>query len=284
MSRLAEALAARAIEEGLPAEIAHRRHLLHGVLRRLAPSPHAEALVLRGGLLPQLWAGAAWRSTRDIDFLCLFPADIEESQRRLLAVLGRDADDGVEFELDTLRSEVIWQETDFPGHRFHLDVCLLDRAHALQIDLGFDDPLVPPAEWVDYPCLLGAPARVQCARPELMAAWKLHGLFEHGAKRWQAKDLYDLWLLTTRCALDHAALSEAIPVAFRSRGTSLAEVPVFFNPAWWQSETARHRWAKYRAASAAPVPEDLAGVADEVARRLRPSWGRLSSLPGEEAG
>jgi hypothetical protein len=253
-------------------EADRRRHVLHGVLRRLAASPHAEALVLRGGLLPQLWAGPEWRATRDVDFLALFPADVEGSQRRLLDVLGRAEDDGVYFELDTLRSEVIWQETDFPGHRFALDARLLDDVHPLQIDLGFDDPLVPPAEWVDYPCLLGPPARVRCARPELMTAWKLHGLFEHGARRWQAKDLYDLWLLTTRCELDRGALAEAIPVAFRSRGTSLDEVPgVLFNPAWWHSDTARKRWAKYRAATTAPVPEDLAAVAAEVAERLRPA-------------
>jgi len=272
VSALAEALEARAAAAGVSVEAARRMHVLHGVLRRVASSAHAEALVLRGGLLPQLWAGPAWRATRDADFLALFPADIEESHRRLVEVLGRSEDDGVGFELDTVRSEVIWQETDFPGHRFALDVSLLDEAHALQIDLGFDDPLVPPAVWVDYPCLLGPAARVRCARPELITAWKLHGLFEHGAKRWQAKDLYDLWLLTTRCALEEAALREAIPVAFHSRGTALDEIPaVLFNPAWWQAETARKRWAKYRAASAAPVPEDVPAVAAEVAERLRPA-------------
>src|SRR5262245_60132547 len=164
MSAVAEALAARAQEVGVSLEGACRMHLLHAVLRRLASSTHAEVFVLRGGLLPQLWAGPAWRTTRDVDFLCLFPADIEDSQRRLIDVLGREGDDGVRFDLDSLRSEVIWQETDFPGHRFVLDAHLLDLGHSLQIDLGFDDPLVPPAEWVDYPCLVGGLARAICAR------------------------------------------------------------------------------------------------------------------------
>src|SRR5262249_15815839 len=161
------ALAARAAAEGLPVESAARRHVLHGVLRRLARSAHAEALVLRGGLLPQLWAGAARRAARGIRFLGLFPAGMGPSPRSLRAVRGAGGGGGVALEVDRRGGEVIWQETVSPGHRFFLDVRLLDQCHALQIDLGFDDPLVPPAVWVDYPSLVGPPARVRCARPEL---------------------------------------------------------------------------------------------------------------------
>lgn len=256
----------------MSAEAEARRHVLHGVLRRVARSAHAEALVLRGGLLPQLWAGPRRRATRDIDFLCLSDADLGRSWGAVAEVLGQSVDDGLGYELDTLRGEVIWPETDFPGHRFRLDVAFRGEVHSLQIDLGFGDPLVPPAAWVDYPCLAGPPARVRCARPELMAAWKLHGLFEHGARRWQAKDIYDLYLLTTCCPLDAAALAEAIAAAFRSRGTDLGEVAgVLYNPAWWRADTAQARWAKFRAAQPVAVPADLAATAAAVADALRPA-------------
>lgn len=251
------------------------RHLaLRGVLCRLSASSHAEAFVLRGGALMQHWVGLERRQTRDLDFLCLFPADIEESRRRLAEVLLHSADDDLAFEVDTLRSAVIWQETNFPGHRFTVAVRLGGEEQELQIDLGFEDPLVPPAEWIEYPCLVGAPARLRAVRPELLTAWKLHGLFEHGARRWQAKDLYDLWLLTTCCSLDERMLTEAIPVAFHSRGSSLDEVPgVLFNPAWWETETARRRWERFRAAAGVPILADLAEIAAAVARALRPSLG-----------
>ena len=48
---------------------------------------------------------------------------------------------------------------------------------AVTVDVGFRDPLVPAAVWLDYPALPpGSPFRVRAVRPETMAAWKLHGL------------------------------------------------------------------------------------------------------------
>ena len=49
------------------------------------------------------------------------------------------------------------------------------------------DPIIPAAQWIDYPALIGEPIRIQAVRPELLVAWKLDGFFDHGPKRWLAK-------------------------------------------------------------------------------------------------
>src|SRR5262249_1614166 len=176
------------------------RHILHGVLRRWSRSVHTEDFVLRGGLMTQLWTGPSRRFTRDIDFLGLYARDPGATLNRLHYMLAVAVDDGLSFDLDSLRAAGLWQETAFAGHRLTLIVRSGgEQKRTLQIDVGFGDPLVPPAQWIDYPCLIGSPVRVQAIRPELLTAWKLHGLFERGARRWQAKDLYDLQLLTTHC-------------------------------------------------------------------------------------
>jgi hypothetical protein len=282
MSDVAWRLAALAQQEAVPLEHLLHRYLLHGVLRRWSRSGHAADLVLRGGLLTQLWVGPQRRETSDMDFLGLYPRDMEGTQDRLMVILKDDLDDEVSFDLSTLHGGVIWQETDFPGLRFVLQGCAAGREMDLQIDVGFGDPVVPPAGWIDYPCLLGASARVQAARPELMVAWKLHGLFEHGIRRWQPKDLYDLCLLTEHCALDPSLLSESIGVAFAAHNDPLEQVPgVLYSRDWWTSATARGKWTKFRATQVVPVPEDLLEVATAVARALRPALEQRIGLPAD---
>jgi hypothetical protein len=258
-----------------------RVHLLQGVLRRLASSPHVEEFLLRGGLLMQLWVGPGRRATRDLDLVGLYPLDVEATARRLEAVLAAAVQpDGVSFALDSLRGGVIWPETDFPGVRFFVEASLPGERAELQIDVGFGDPIVPPAVWVDYPSPDGPPARVRAVTPELMTAWKLDGLFDHGPKRWQGKDLYDLYLLTSRCPLDVGLLSEGIRVAFEAHADPLEAVPgVLYDRSWWEKESSRARWEKFRAAAGVPVPADLVEVAAAVARALRPALGRLIALP-----
>jgi hypothetical protein len=288
MNDLAGRLAERSAALGLPPEALLRQHVLDGLLRRLGHSTHAGELVLRGGLLTRMWVGPARRATEDADFLGLFARDAEETTRRLRAVLAvpLPADDGVRFDDSSLAVEWIWQETDFPGARAGVQAEAGGTYHDLQIDVGFGDPLVPAALWVDYPTVLpGAPARVLACRAETLVGWKLHGLFEHGARRWRAKDLHDLLLLTDHVSLVRADLEDAIRVAFSSRDTALAEVSaVVYNPAWWAAERARQRWARFRASVPVPVPADLAAVAARVAGALRPALERLLSLPAAEDG
>jgi hypothetical protein len=280
VSEIVEHLTRHATSEGLPLETILRRHLLHGVLRRWSRSSQADTLVLRGGLLTQLWVGPQRRATRDGDFLGLFPRDLDDTKRRLSDVLTTEDEDGVSFDSGTLRGEVIWQETDFPGHRFLLACSVTGQKLDLQIDVGFGDPLVPAAQWIDYPTLLGSTVRVQAVRPELLAAWKLDGLFDHGPKRWPAKDLFDLYLLTAHCRLELDVLTEAIRVAFEAHDDPLAAIPdVLYSRAWWEAEAARNKWAKFLAQATVPVPHDLPEVAATVARRLRPALARLVALP-----
>jgi hypothetical protein len=282
VSEIGERLSERATSEGLPLEVILRRHLLHGVLRRWSRSSQADALVLRGGLLTQLWVGAQRRVTRDVDFLGLFPRDLDDTKSRLTEILKTVEADGVSFDVGSLRGEVIWQETAFPGLRFLLDCSAAGQAMDLQIDVGFGDPLVPAAQWVDYPTLLGSSVRVQAVRPELLVAWKLDGLFDHGPKRWPAKDLFDLYLLTAHCQFDLDVLTEAIRVAFEAHADPLDALPdVLYSRAWWETDGARNKWAKFLAQATVSVPGDLLEVAATVGRRLRPALARLVVLPDE---
>src|SRR5207245_2169066 len=79
--------------------------------------------------------------------------------------------------------------------------------------------------------------------------------------------------------LDELALVEAIRVAFASRAQPLTDVrDVVYNPAWWTTDKARQRWAKFCALTPT-APTDLGAVAARVAAALWPALAALIELP-----
>ena len=253
-----------------------RHYLLEGVLRRLAQSPWAERFVLRGSMLTRSWVPA--RVAQDLDFTSSTALSVEETARHFLPLLRDDAaDDGLRFDNAAFRVIGIWQETAFPGVRLFLRVGLGAPNLSLSIDVGFRDPLVPPAEIVDYPSLIGPTFRTWCCRPETMLGWKLHGLAEMGERRWRPKDLYDLLLLGERFAPDADVLAAAIASAFTSRKYRVEDAAAVFSPAsWWATKRSQVRWDDFRrAGDGLDIPEDVTQVVARVAARLRPALERL---------
>jgi hypothetical protein len=253
-----------------------RHHILEGVLRRVAGSPHAGRFVLRGSMLTRLWAPT--RAAQDLDFAGAEILSVEETAQHFREAL-RDApfDDGLRFDGAAFRARGIWQDTEFPGVRLFLRAGLGEPDLGLQIDVGFRDPFVPPPELVKYPALAGPPIRAWCCRPETMLGWKLHGLAELGERRWRPKDLHDLLLIGERPDLDADALALAIASAFTSRHYRVADAVAVFDPAsWWAEKRAQARWDDFRRAADLPdIPENVARVAARVAARLRPALERL---------
>ncbi|NTX17581.1 nucleotidyl transferase AbiEii/AbiGii toxin family protein [Myxococcus sp. CA056] len=249
------------------------------VLRRLARSPDAPELVLRGGLMMRRWSGPVPRPVEDLDFLAGFPFDTRESVDRMGRLLRDDTGDG--FTFGALRSEVIWEETEFPGVRVHVETQLpgVQSPFELRIDLGFGDPMDPPPEWIDYESSDAAPAHVLACRAETLFAWKVHGLFERGKGRFRPKDLFDVYLLTRYAPLDAALLPPALRLAFDARGDSLALMERLVDNDFGRSPWSLEKWARYRASEPEGRPEQLADVVTAVAQALRPVWEVARALP-----
>ncbi|BAZ16819.1 hypothetical protein NIES4071_86970 [Calothrix sp. NIES-4071] len=222
-------------------------HILESVLRRVSNSIYIDELVLRGGMLTRLWVPLGRRIAVDVDFLGLYRFDIDETTAKFQDILSANYNDAVEFHLDTLLTEGIWMETESPGARIKIDASLGQRERNIQIDIGFGDPLAPPASFIKYPTLIGEAIPIQTARPETMIGWKLHGLVELGAKRWHPKTLYDLMLYGKYITNTiQPELAQAIQTAFTSRNTPLEEVySILAAPEWWHNSKSRSKWKWY---------------------------------------
>jgi Nucleotidyl transferase AbiEii toxin, Type IV TA system len=288
MSAIWEQLNAYADRWGRPLDETVRRHVLEGILRRLAAVPES-GFVLRGSMLTRAWVGPGKRMVEDVDLVGVFPHDAAETGRRFRAILGTSGmDDEVGFDLPSLRIQGIWLKSAFPGVRLFVQ-CGMGCADGgqypfrVQIDVGFNDPLIPPAYLFDYPLVTqGPPLRLWAVRPETAVGWKLHGLAEMGPQGWRPKDLYDLYLITRAVTLMTADLAVAIEAAFRSRGYELAAAEaVFTTPGWWDLKSARVKWADYQRGSPdLAIPNNLAAVVQEVYEALRPALRMLAGSTG----
>jgi hypothetical protein len=255
-----------------------RHHVLEGILRRLARVPDAAGFILRGSMLTRAWVLPQRRVADDLDFVGIFPHSVEETRRKFAPALAAEEDDDVSLDATSLRAHALWPNTPFPGVRLMFRAGLGAADQTVQTDVGFNDPLVPPAYLYEYPTVLpGAPLRLMAVRPETAVAWKLHGLAEMGPQGWRPKDLHDLYLILSAVAVDDGALTPAIEAAFLSRGYQLRDAPVVFTtPGWWEVKAARVKWREYRRSPrGAEAPEELGAVVDGVRRRL---WPVLAGL------
>lgn len=291
-------LRAAAAARGEPLGEAVRHHLILGVIARVAAAPGGDGFVLRGGVLTRAWIAPLRRPARDLDYVGDFPFDVDATARRLLPALaaprpGGD-DDGVRIDAAGAAVRGIWLETAFPGVRVELAIGLGRPDQRLSIDVGFGDPLIPPAaeidladaradgrtgEWADARDdgqadaraggSSGGAVRVRAVRPETQLAWKLHSLAELGPS-WRPKDLADLWAIATHVPLDPAALRCAIAAAFESRGMPAAAAAAVLAAPHWATKTDRVRWAARPRDGVPDLAQTLAHVRARLAPVLEP--------------
>lgn len=98
------------------------------------------------------------RPTADVDLLAQAIAnDVDSISTVVRDVLAADVDDGVTFEPEGLRTQVIRDADPYTGVRITVPA-RIDRArHPLRVDINVGDPVTPAPVEVSYPSLLGSP-------------------------------------------------------------------------------------------------------------------------------
>jgi predicted nucleotidyltransferase component of viral defense system len=205
------------------------RYALERLLYRLSKSKHVENFVLKGALLFRLWFDLEQRPTRDADFLGFGPDDTKSVHTIFREILEHpvDQDDGLMFNLDSLKAEEIRKEGGYPGVRVTLTAELARARIPVQCDIGFGDAVTPEPTRQNYPTLLDMPKPNLRAYPlETVVAEKLEALVKLAAFNSRMKDYFDLWVLMNYERLDHDLVVKAIGATFSRRGTQLpASIP-----------------------------------------------------------
>jgi len=170
---------------GRPTDELLQLYALEGFLDRLSGSPHADRVVLKGGVL--LAAFDARRPTRDVDLAAVDLAnDVNDIRALVNEILAVDRDDGLEFDPTATTSATIRDDDLHGGVRTTVHGSLSTFVVQFHIDVNLCDPLWPTPEEVDVPRLLGgAPIRMRGYRVELILARDvLSGFPKIGQQRW----------------------------------------------------------------------------------------------------
>lgn len=191
-------------------------YALEGFLSRLAASEFAAEFVLKGGVL--MAAFAARRPTRDVDLAAHgFPNDIPSVERRVLGIIAVRVEDGLEFDLASVRGEPIRDEADYNGVRVKITASLATAQVALHIDVNFGDPIWPAPTEAVLPLLLGGSLRLAGYPDHMVLAEKIVTAIERGELNTRWRDFTDIAALARTRSISGAVLREAIETVARYR-------------------------------------------------------------------
>jgi len=243
-------------EAGLSFNDILQSYVIERFLARLARSPHADTVLLKGALMLRVWGVQRARPTMDIDLLRRGIAD-QAALVRLVEQCAAidDPSDGVIFEPTTISAESIRDATEYVGTRIRLLAHLDKVRQTVQIDFGIGDAVHPQPQVIDYPVILTSPpVRLNAYPVEAAIAEKFQAMVHLDLQNSRMKDFYDIWILSRTLTFSGPALSQAIRSTFDRRQTSVPVVPPVALTAKFHSEPVHVRqWAAFVRRISEPV-------------------------------
>ena len=248
------------------------------LLYRLSKSTHADRFVLKGALLLRVWSETQSRATMDIDLLGNTRGEESVIRAHIRDVLTVDVpDDGLAFDPDSIRTELITEGADYVGVRIRF-LGALDTARIhMQIDVGFGDVVYPPPVASDLPTILDFPApRLLCYSRESSISEKFEAMVKLGTLNSRMKDFYDIRLLAQEFDFDGYKLVTAVRLTFERRGTTLPSEIDAFTQSFIDAK--QLQWSAFRKRlHQDSVPSSFGPVVTSVREFLSPVVAALSS-------
>ncbi|MBZ5538292.1 MAG: nucleotidyl transferase AbiEii/AbiGii toxin family protein [Acidobacteriia bacterium] len=241
-------LLAQAQETGRPFNELLQHYAIERFLYRLGRSQHAAKLLLKGALLLRVWQIPLARPTMDIDVLDRADGTAETLVSILRkCMLLKITDDGMQYDPESITTEAITADADYPGWRIRFKASLGKARVAMQVDVGVGDSVYPAPIWIDYPVLLDQAApHLLAYAPETAIAEKYQAMVELDMANSRMKDFHDIWTLTRHLDFDGTKLTEAIRRTFERRKTLLPKSdPTALTPEFYEDRAKQTQWRAF---------------------------------------
>jgi hypothetical protein len=245
-----------------PTDELHQLYALEGFLTRLAASPHADRLVLKGGVL--LAAYATRRPTRDVDLAARQVSnDIGEVLSMICAIAALPVDDGLEFDTVSAVAEGIRDDDAYSGVRVTL-TCRLSAARlTFHVDVNVGDPIWPPPQRITLPRLLAGEITLTGYPLTMILTEKVLTVLERGLANTRWRDFADVYALCHQHDIDGAELTTSITRVAHHRQLRLTGLLGLLDA---YAPLAQQRWTTWLRKNqlGAHLPADFQLVLDQV--------------------
>ena len=220
-------------------------------------------------MLLATWFDEPHRATRDVDLLGFGDASENALLSTFREIMAVDVDDGVSFDLRSLRIEAIREEVEYGGSRLRTTAALAGARIPITVDIGFGDAVEPGVEDIDLPVLLDMPSpHLRAYPPETVIAEKFHAMVALGRANSRMKDYYDVWMLTSAFDLEPERLRRAITATFARRTTVIpSEVPDGLSDAFATDPGKQRQWSAFARNLSGSVP-GLGLIVGDLRQRL----------------
>ena len=254
-------------------------YLIERLLYRLSISSYANNFILKGGLLLYTILNERGRATKDVDFLA---KNIENTHSELVRIFTEIAsipfNDAVSFDTKNITVESIKEDAEYQGIRIKLTAFLKKSRHVLQLDVGFDDVIIPhPVEMI-YPTLLDMESpRLKAYSLESVIAEKFQAIIYLADLNSRMKDYYDIFELSRHCYFNGTNLSEAIKHTFKNRKTEFNPEPVVFNDDFPLLPERQKQWHAFlNRTGIINTPNDFSIIVSSIKEFLLPVYEALA--------
>ncbi len=251
------------------------RYALERLLYRLSISEHADDFILKGAMLFALWGDELeHRPTKDVDLLGQGDPRPQRQAAvfRSVCAVEVGADDGLDFDEDTVVAEEIREDAVYGGVRVVLRALLGKAKIRVQVDVGYGDAVTPSPVRITYPTLLDHPApELQAYPAPTVVAEKLEAMTSLGLANSRMKDFFDVAWCAEHLAFDGEELVSAVCATFQRRGTVLpTTAPTALTSKFARDAAKLEQWAAFTRKSLLADPGALPDVVDAVAAFLLP--------------
>jgi predicted nucleotidyltransferase component of viral defense system len=262
-------------QKGQAFDLLLTRYANERLLHRLSLSPHRNRFVLKGAMLMTTWFDDPHRPTRDVDFLGYGDSAPDAMLVTFREICAIEVNDGMVFDIDALRVELIREELEYGGLRLRTTGALAGARITVTIDIGFGDAIEPGLDEVNLPVLLDLPQpRLRVYARETVIAEKFQAMVMLGLANSRMKDFYDVWILSRSYEFDDDRLPRAIAATFERRGTAIPlEAPVALTQAFAFDSSKQRQWAAFVRDLAIGIPA-LETVVTDLAAFLMPNAQR----------
>lgn len=254
------------------------RYFNERLLYKVSVSQYKDNFVLKGGSLLYALNGLETRPTIDVDFMAdRISRDREYLENVFREILSIPCDeDGVIFDVETLKSEPITVDEQYPGTRFLVTAHMDSIVYPMSMDIGFGDVIIPCPEAVDYPLLLQdmSSINIQAYSLETVIAEKFHAMIDRDVLNSRMKDFFDCYQILTTRELSDEILYEAINATFNNRQLEMKTDLKLFTEDFATDEMRQKQWKSFLKRIQWKQDVDFKEVMILIASRLKPMYDK----------